>query len=177
MRLEALLIYVTVLESASCFLPVLIMVVVYALSSIRINQHVMPGADKKAECQRILQNRNMTRMFSTVVLVFFLLVTPYSVYSLLKKYKVYRMKDFETYIYLTHFLHGVSTLNHCVNPFIYARMHRNMKTSFTKILLACRSSIVKKLPSMCKDPNNNLAITTTRTRAETTFSNTPFVLE
>ena len=134
-ELKEKFIYYAVLQSVSCFLAVIIMVVVYSLSAIRIYRHVMPGDNKKAERRRIKQNKKITRMFGRVVLVFFTLTTPNSVFFFVSAYigtfrvEVY-MREYEKFFYISHALYAVSSLNCCVNPIIYARMHKNMKKSF-----------------------------------------------
>ena len=154
-ELKAKFIYYAVLQSVSCFLAVIIMVVVYSLSAIRIYRHVMPGDNKKAESRRIKQNKNITRMFGRVVLVFFTLTTPNSVFFFVSAYigtfrvEVY-MREYEKFFYISQALYAVSSLNCCVNPIIYARMHKNMKKSFNKRV----SWLFGRTPSSSRDFNN-----------------------
>ena len=138
-ELKAKFIYYAVLQSVSCFLAVITMVVVYTLSAVRIYQHTLPGSEnnKKAECRRMKQNKNITKMFGRIVLVFFTLTTPNSIFFFVQAYiGTFRedlfFKEYKKFFYISQVLYAVSALNCCVNPIIYARMHKNMRMSFRK---------------------------------------------
>ena len=71
-------------------------------------------------------------MFKNIVLVFFVLITPLSVFKLIRLYEIiYEFERFEEnykiYFKLTQVLKAVAHLNFCVNPIIYSKMHKNMR--------------------------------------------------
>jgi len=136
---EPRFLYFTVVQSISCFMAVVVMVVVYSLSALRLYRNYMPGDDKVAEIRRTKQNRSVTRMFGGIVFLFFSLTTPYAVCFFVVAYygtfdsSVYYAHE-ETFFYTTQLLYAVSAVNCCVNPFVYAKTHRNMKRTLSKQL-------------------------------------------
>ena len=163
-------VYFAFVQSVSCFAAVIIMVIVYSLSAIRIYRHAIPGDDKSAERRRIKQNRNITKMFGRIVLVFFTLTTPYAVFFFIQAFmgtfriKVY-MEYKEAFYNASLVLYAVSALNCCVNPIIYAKMHRNMKKTFSQriSLLFSRKSLTKEYSNYQK----TRTATTVTTRSAT----------
>lgn len=140
-------IYSVIVESSLCYLPLLIMVVVYSMSAFRINRNVITGINKQAEDRRIKQNKRITQMFKKIVLVFFFLVTPLSMFNLIRLYLInygYEryQENYKTYFKLSHALKAVAHLNFCINPIIYAKTHKKMKKNiFNKFVLLCWDKI------------------------------------
>lgn len=168
-ELKTKFIYYAIMQSVSCFLAVIIMVIVYSLSALRIYRHVMPGDNKKAECRRLKQNKSITRMFGRVVLVFFALTTPNAIQFFVQAYiGTFRedvfIREYEKIFYIAQILYAVSSINCCVNPIIYARMHKNMRKSFNK-----RVSWLFRRPMTFsgRDFNSNAHLRST----QTTFTN------
>ena len=132
LELDIFFIYSVIIECTLCYLPLFLMVVVYSISAFRIKRHVIPGINQQAEDRRNKQNKNLTKMFKNIVLVFFVLITPLSVFKLIRLYEIiYEFERFEEnykiYFKLTQVLKAVAHLNFCVNPIIYSKMHKNMK--------------------------------------------------
>lgn len=127
--------YFTVVQSTSCFIAVVVMVIVYGLSALRLYRRYMPGDDKVAAMRCTKQNRSVTRMFGGIVFLFFLFTTPSAVCVFVVGY--YRTFDFSVYyahdgmfFHTMQFLYAVSAVNCCVNPFVYSKTHPNMKRTF-----------------------------------------------
>ena len=151
-------IYFTVVQTISCFLAVFIMIIVYSLSAIRLFRHAaIPGDNKVGTKRRIRQNQRVTRMFGGIVFIFFTLTTPYAIsFFVVAYYGTYALEVYfeheKLFFYMNQLLYAVAALNCCVNPFIYAKMHRNMKrTLWQKITLSVKTS----RKSMRCDSNNN----------------------
>ena len=137
--------YYAVLQSFSCFLPIIFMAALYMLCAYKLYSMEMPGDDKRLAVKRKKQNKQIVTMFGAIVLIFFLLTTPYSVYTTVTNY--YAVFDFaiyyanrNLYFQLSYALYTIAAFNSCVNPFIYAKMHHNMKKSFKKHISTWRST-------------------------------------
>ncbi|XP_057303399.1 neuropeptides B/W receptor type 1-like [Hydractinia symbiolongicarpus] len=131
------LIYYSVYEGFGCFIPMIIMGIVYTKSVIILNNRQVPGNNKTLEVKRKKQNKRIIKMFGTIVFVFLALTTPYMINVIIVVYyQAYRMKKYlentEFFFNLNYGLFTLSAFNSCINPFIYARMHHSMKKSFNK---------------------------------------------
>ena len=108
------------------------MVIVYASSCIVITRR-MPAANRVTSSRR-LQYKQMTRMFTILVLVFITCTAPHSIFIFVvysNRYKrhgaKYTFKNFSTVeLYLENGFRILLALNHCVNPYIYAKMHQSL---------------------------------------------------
>jgi len=131
-------IYYAVYTNLSCFIPASIMVIVYAKSVYILLRREIPADNKNIKDKRRLQYKRIVQMFGTIVVLYFLLTTPNMVMSLASSYYgtfslTSYMDHMELMMSLTYVFFTLSHFNCCVNPFIYAKMHTNIRTSFTRL--------------------------------------------
>ncbi|XP_057303400.1 C-C chemokine receptor type 1-like [Hydractinia symbiolongicarpus] len=129
------LIYFSVYECFACFIPAIIMVVVYLQSISKLRSHHIPGNHACLERNRKHKNMQIIKMFGLIVFVFFTLTTPYMVSVFVVIYYMAYDKDFytqhiELFFNLSYALFILAGFNCCVNPFIYAGMHQDVRKFF-----------------------------------------------
>lgn len=129
------LIYFSVYECFACFIPAIIMVVVYLQSISKLRSHHIPGNHECLERNRKHKNMQIIKMFGLIVFVFFTLTTPYMVSVFVVIYYMAYDKDFymqhiELFFNLSYALFILAGFNCCVNPFIYAGMHQDVRKFF-----------------------------------------------
>jgi len=153
-------IYYAVYTTFTCFLPLCLIVAMRFLSDYVLQKRVIPGEGKSMEIRRKQQYLGITKIFSVIAVLFFLLTGPGMVVSFVVSYygtfkpEVY-WKTIELAQPLHYFTYTLSHFNSCINPFIYAQIHRFAKKFLTKLLSVQKTHF---------DIQNSTAITY-RTRA------------
>lgn len=130
--------YYAVYTNLSCFVPALIMVIVYTTSIYKLLQGGIPGDNNRVlNEKRRAQYKRITKMFGTIALMYFLLTTPNMVVHFASSY--YGTFHLTTYkqhmkllVSLTYIFYTLSHCNCAVNPFIYAKMYTNVMKSVSR---------------------------------------------
>ena len=141
-------IWVITVHSGSSIIPLIIMLIIYTLCAYKISTMTLPGDDKKMAMKRKKRNTKIIYMFGIIVILFFILTIPYAIFTMISSYHfMYDQHIFITnvtlYFHLTYLLYTISSFNSCTNPFIYAKMHENMKRTLTKHLNTWKSNMVE----------------------------------
>ena len=122
-------IYQTVWVVYAMVIPFFIMSYTYSITARAIRSNSLKHANNRAMEQRSKQNAKIVKMFFIVVSIFFAFSMPYTItfvyFTYLVKYDASNpdiiLANTLTYIFLIP-----ATANGCLNPFIYARMHRDI---------------------------------------------------
>lgn len=136
-------IYYAVLQCFSCFVPIMIMAVVYTLSTIAIKKKRIPGEYGRLHVRRQKRVQKMTKMFGIIVVVFFVMTTPYLVsFFVAAYYGTFNEKKYLKNIHvLTNINYATYTLmafNACIDPFIYSIRYKEMSKAFKNYLSSIR---------------------------------------
>ena len=131
-------IYYAVYINLCSFIPAIVIICIYTKSIYLLARKEIPGSeDKTLSAKRKKEFLKIMQMFSCIAIVFFMLTMPYMVVHFISSY--YGTFDVMTFCENSKLLmslqYGFYTLAHfncCVNPFIYANMHRNMKRTLMK---------------------------------------------
>lgn len=133
-------IYYSVYIGLSCFVPVVLLIGIYSAAIYMLSQKEVPGEDTRLHERRKKQYKGLTIMFGSIVLLFFVLTTPYMVFQFIVSYYgtfdlTYYFGHHELFMSLHYAFYTISHFNCCGNPFIYAKMHKNLRRSLTKHLV------------------------------------------
>lgn len=131
--------YYAVYCNLSCFVPAVTMLIMYTISHHFLRQHVVPGNNVTLELKRRKQFSKLSKMFTIIVIVFFMLTMPSMIVHFVASY----YGTFETDVYwnivgfvqpLQYVTFTISHFNCIVNPFVYARMYTNLKATYTRFV-------------------------------------------
>ena len=123
-------IWTVVLFTGWLVVPMLILLVVYPLSyrylrkfTFRESKSDVKNSQSKS---RLKRNRRIARIFSTIIIVFFILTTPYAIFYFIWMYlahydTVYFEKHLPTFLKCNYILYFIASLNSTINPYIYAQ--------------------------------------------------------
>ena len=124
-------------------LPPCICAIVYLFIGLDLKKGEQNHENNPAAYERIRkENKNIIKMFGIVVLFFVVLTYPYSIFWFYVKYIFLSNLNPLDVSYLLTWnvgLSAVTALNSCVNPLIYARMHKEINRSLRRF--CCRSSV------------------------------------
>ena len=123
--------------------PMAVMSVVYGIILYRLKMMVVRRLSTVSNSFAVRQkkNRKLTGLFLAVVTMFFVLTLPYNIFylwytmnwqTIQKDYK-YHQKIGHVY----HILLLIMLLNSCVNPLIYAKLHKSFRRITLRILCPC----------------------------------------
>ena len=132
----------------------LIMMFVYYFTARSLKASSMKHDNSRAMEQRNRQNAKAVKMFAVVIIVFFLLTVPYGVFYFFATYMfTYRKTSVEVTLLktLNHILFVAASANCCVNPLIYAKMHREVKRYVREVL----QQIARILCKCCHKESKN----------------------
>ena len=126
-------IYFSCFEIAKMFVPITILMIFYTLSALAIqnNQGVSQGNQR-----RLRRNRQVVKMFVTIVIIFFLCKGPYSFFRMTETYTVtFKQEEWDKVKggISNVVLFAVSSINSIINPMVYARMHRDLRGPLKKL--------------------------------------------
>ena len=119
------------------YIPYIIMVITYYLCARALKANAFKHESNRAMEQRNKQDAKIMRMFIIIVVIFLLLTMPYAVlYFYISYMAVYRTTDVNTRLHstLNYTLFAVASANGCVNPVIYAKMHRKINAYLRNII-------------------------------------------
>ena len=134
----------TVYVVYSPFGPVVLIAIVYFLTARALKKNTMRHDNNRAMEQRNKQNAKIVRMFIIIIIVYFLLTIPHAISYIYGCYVFFVdtwNSNYKIINTITYILSIPASANCCVNPIIYARMHREMTTYL--------GSITKRLKRSC----------------------------
>ena len=130
-------------------LPIIIMSVMYGITLRRLwSQGIQKlGADSTFLAIREKRNKKSTKLLLTVVIVFFVLTLPFHIFYIWYtiNYQTIHPENKSEIKNIYHILVLILLSNSCVNPLIYARLHKSFRRTTLRILCLC---LVKRFPSL-----------------------------
>ena len=111
-------------------IPFLLIIIVYYLTVLALKRSTLRHENNRAMELRNKQNGRVVRMFIIIIMVYFLLTIPYAISNIYGCYVNFvdtlnpNRKIINT---LTEILAIPASAHNCVNPIIYARMHRDIR--------------------------------------------------
>ena len=126
----------------SCLLPLVIMVATYGCSArTLLRKNKIPGASvgNVFRLRRRRQNQRVTQMFGIIVVIFFVMTTPYLGSFLVIGYygtfheQVY-MKHEALLFDLQYAFYTLMGFNACINPFIYAVRYKDIGKTLKRFI-------------------------------------------
>ena len=131
-------------------LPIIIMSVMYGIMLRRLwSQRIRKlSADRTFLAIREKRNKKSTKLLLTVVIVFFVLTLPFHIFYMWYTfyYQTIRPENENAIKNIYHILVLILLSNSCVNPLIYARLHKSFRRNTLRFLCPC---LVKRFPSLC----------------------------
>ena len=121
----------------SPFVPSVIMGIVYFLTSRALRANTVKHDNNRAMQLTDKQNAKIVRMFIIIVAVFLLLTMPYSICYMYGSYLVLFDESSPNYKLISPIIYILlipASANCCVNPVIYAKMHREVNGYLRTIL-------------------------------------------
>ena len=117
-------------------IPSIVVTFVYFFTARALKANTFKHENSKAMEQRNKQNAKIVKMFVVIVIMFSLLTVPYAIFYLYLSYMVvYGTNAFSTLnSTLNYVLFAASSANGCVNPLIYAKMHREINDYVRMVL-------------------------------------------
>lgn len=158
----------------------LVVITVLSVAITRVLRQTAEQAHNDAFALRCIErNRKVFKMFIMIVLAFFLLTMPYSLFYAVGTYLIYlrpNHTDFNTLNQANYALFVLMVANSCINPIIYAKMHKDVN-KFSQRLWSrfkCRTNALRNiifynsrdelvLSSVCKQASANGTIRTLQT--------------
>lgn len=137
MTVKELTSYNWVWMAANWILPLVILCVLYSRCTKKLRENKLKYSQNETMKKRADENKRVVKMLSIVVFAFFMLTIPYTFFYMVA-YAPQHM-DFILVLTLNYALSVLTSINSCVNPFIYARMHKEINVVFKKKLSCCRS--------------------------------------
>ena len=134
----------TVFVVYSPFGPAVLIPIVYFLTARALKKNTMRHDNNRAMEQRNKQNAKIVRMFIIIIMVYFLLTIPHAISYIYGCYVFFVdtwNSNYKIINTITYILSIPASANCCVNPIIYAKMHREMTTYL--------GSITKRLKRSC----------------------------
>ena len=134
----------TVYVVYSPFGPAVLIAIVYFLTARALKKNTMRHDNNRAMEQRNKQNAKIVRMFIIIIMVYFLLTIPYAISYIYECYVFFVDKwnsNFKIINTITYILSIPASANCCVNPIIYAKMHRDismyLRSTIQRMKRAC----------------------------------------
>lgn len=109
--------------------PFCVIGLLYGLCICTLKKTAAAAIGNSTAGKRIAENKKVIKMFIIIVSLFFSLTTPYSIYYVTLNYMLtYRRSELDiTVIMITNYvLFFLTTVNSCINPIIYARLHKDV---------------------------------------------------
>ena len=135
-------------------IPSLIMMFVYYFTARSLKASSLKHENSRAMEQRNRQNAKAAKMFAVAIIVFFLLTVPFGVFYFFATYMLtYQRTDVDAILYYTlnDILSATANANGCVNPLIYAKMHREMNR-YVRVVL---QQVARYLCKCCHKESKN----------------------
>ena len=134
----------TVYVVYSPFSPILLIIIVYYLTARALKMNTMRHENNRAMELRNKRNAKIVRMFIIIIMLYFLLTIPHAISYIYGCYVFFVdtwNSNYEIINTMTYILSIPASANCCVNPIIYARMHRDISkylgSVIQRIKMAC----------------------------------------
>ena len=172
---NAAFIYFTTFEMLKLVVPMVILCITYVLSGMKIKQIRRRSCNRKSNNDEILrrrmrQNKQITMMFLTIVLIFFLFNAPYSFFQIFYIFTIqYQPHAWDHHAgTICHYVtFALSTVSCAVNPFIYAKMEKEIRKKV-------RDFLRKHKQKLCWSKNGEKSNVNLLNVQETKVSNADF---
>ena len=137
-------------------IPILFMTVLYGLIIHELNKNSNCNEyhiDASAMQVRRRSIRKTTKLLISVVLVFFMCVTPSNIFFMLYCFDLHGLPH--EYIYPVHVLLSMLMMaNSCVNPLIYGKLHSSFRNETICLFLSCLHFLQKGYSSSRSEMSN-----------------------
>ncbi|XP_071803626.1 G-protein coupled receptor 54-like [Asterias amurensis] len=132
-------VYYTYVLVCTYILPLFVICACYSLLLRATWTRHHPSAQNSHRTrQNLLQKRRMTRMVLVVVCLFFVCWLPTHVFNCWERYSTHDFPYYSDAVYYARILAvTLAYSNSCLNPFVYAFMGNNFRTSFKKAFPFC----------------------------------------
>lgn len=110
-------------------IPNIVIIFVYFLTARALKANTLKHENNRAMALRNKQNAKIVKMFIIIIIIFFVLTMPYAVFYFYGNYKIFydfQNVNFKVQFTLNYTLFIAATANGCINPLIYAKMHREI---------------------------------------------------
>ena len=139
------IIHTVILFVIQMILPVLTMSVMYGIILYRLR---LPTVRKLSAHKSIFEirqrrNRQSTKLFLTVVIVFYILTLPYNIFYIWYTFNWKTITNKEAITHTYHILLLILLCNSCANPLMYSRLHKSFRRDTVRLLCSC---LLKKYP-------------------------------
>lgn len=128
---EEVTVYVLIIFIAQNGVPLIVMAILYTLIIIKLRQTTRDQIHVNNA-----RNSRTVRLLVTIVVVFFVLVTPCNLFYLMYHFSAVHLPGdmiYPIYSLLTMLL----MLNSCINPVIYTQLHSSFRRTVLRILCCC----------------------------------------
>ena len=121
------LIYYSLLIVTTSVIPLFTLIIVYVMAIQALRFDSLKDRNIATRI-RMVENKRIVIMFIVVVIFFMVLSIPYAIYNVIYTYYAYYDEEIintnlELFLQVDYYMDAYSSLNNCVNPFIYSRMH------------------------------------------------------
>ena len=135
---ESFLIFIGISRLYIWCVPYFIMTVTYCLIARALKTNSLKHDNSRAMELRNKQNAKIVKMFVIVIITFLVLTMPHAIFFFYDCYMIVYGKNYvlESGLRFTllYMLYILSTGNGCVNPIIYAKMHRDMNRYISDVM-------------------------------------------
>ena len=137
-------IYYSLLTVITSVLPLFTLIIVYVMAIQALRFDSLKDRNIATRI-RMEENKRIVIMFIVVVIFFMVLTIPYAIHNVIYTYYAYYDEEkintnLELFLQLNYYMDAYSSLNNCINPFIYSRMHKvvrkyclHVKRKFSRI--------------------------------------------
>ena len=133
----------TIMIVYSMFIPGIVIAVIYCLTGVALRANTLIHENYRAMEHTNKQNAKVVKMFALIVIVYFVLTMPYAVCTFYVNYLLLHDAPHQvaasTYT-LMHILRIPFYANCCVNPIIYAKMHREINQYLRRVTLKIKEA-------------------------------------
>ena len=121
----------------SPLIPIVLIIIVYYLTARALKMSTLRHENNRAMELRNKQNAQVVRMFIIIIMVYFLLTIPCAISYIYGCYVFMvdiRNSNYKIIYTITYVLSIPASANCCINPIIYARMHRDISKYLASII-------------------------------------------
>ena len=149
--------------------PYLILILTYVRTARALKASSFKHDNNRAMELRNRQNAKVVKMFVTVVTIFLILTMPYAIFYFCDSYLIFYASnhfDSRTHHTLNYVLFILASANGCVNPVIYAKMHREVNGYIKKVIHRIMTISCQRLRLTNRDtsaPSSTWSVATLKT--------------
>lgn len=143
-------IFMGFLLALNAIIPSLIIGVVYWLTARALKRNTLQHVNNLAMLKRNKENALIVRMFIIIIIIFAVLTMPYAFFYFYFSYWFYYMpfnsKDFRFLLTMNYYLFVTAAANSCINPLIYAKMHKDMNNFLRSVARRLCRPVAQTMP-------------------------------